>query len=137
MCPVLSISLFVDNLRPGGLKVHSQIISRIKNNNEPSRTRERMDCLKPAEVGPLSAKARSSRTKVQSHTKHTWDQEGHWDQVHAETVLAKIEGQSGRITHQHCVPHFRPYTLLSIRIHIIVVNIVVMPITLHLLPVPK
>jgi hypothetical protein len=137
MCPLLSICLFADNLRPGGLKVRSQIISRIKNNNEHSRTRERMDCLKPAEVDPLSAKDRSSRTKAQSHTKHTWDQEGHWDQVRAETVLAKIEGQSERITHQHCVPQFRPYTLLSIRIRIIVVNIVVMPITLHLLPVPK
>ena len=96
-----------------------------------------MDCLKPAEVDPLSAKVRNFRTKVQSHTKRIWDQEGHWGQVHAKTVLPKIEGQSERITHQHWVPHFRPYALLNIRIRIIVVNIVVMPITLHLLSVPK
>ena len=69
--------------------MRSQIISRIMDDNEHSRTRERMDCMKPAEVDPLSAKVRNSRTKVQSHTKHTWDQEGHWDQVHAETVLTK------------------------------------------------
>lgn len=43
----------------------------------------RMGYLKPEEVDHLSAKARSSRTKALSHTKHIWDQEGRLDQVHA------------------------------------------------------
>lgn len=71
--------------------MRSQIISNVKNNDEHSRMCERTGCLKPAEDDPLSAKVQSSRMKVQSHTMHTWDQEGHWDQVHAEKVLAKIK----------------------------------------------